>query len=90
MLCDPISADPVILVKKRSLDSLTVDAQPETLPGFRLIPSDRGLISAFRPQKICVKGENGKEREASALIGIDTAEGTFSGSDALVPASIIL
>lgn len=89
LLCDPISADPVILVKRESLYVLTGGSAPETLPGFRLIPSDRGLLSAFRPSAIYIKKEGEKLCETAAVIGIDTSGGSFAGMDSLVPASII-
>ena len=89
LLCDPISADPVILIKESALKKLTEKAPPETLPGFRLIPSERGLISAFRPPAVYVKAENSKWRQVTALIGRDTSDGSFSDMEALLPASLL-
>ncbi len=101
LLSDPISGDCIILLKEyellnffdeKNLSALKkLDVLSENFPyGIRLVPTDKGLISIFRPEKIEVKIFSKKTKKlVSALIGIDFSKGSFGGAGGLIPISLI-
>lgn len=74
-LTDPFTAASVIVCSSESLKPLLSDTQPETLPGYRLIPcatvTSQGLIPLFRPDEVCIRSlTTGKSRPVCGRIGI--------------------
>ena len=74
-LTDPFTAASVIVCSSESLEPLLSDVQPETLPGYRLIPcatvTSQGLIPLFRPDEVCIRSlTTGKSRPVCGRIGI--------------------
>lgn len=92
---DPISGDPVILMKadaallllgEEMLESIR-QGSAETVPISVKTASGRCVLFAFRPTDICVGTGFAKKRKKNirALIALDFSGGAFAGCPCLVP-----
>ena len=89
LLCDPLTALPVIILSRSSAIACGLD--PEALPqGMRLIrarsASGTMLMPVFRPERVTLQAA-GQWRAVEAVVGVAREDGC--GFEALVPSSII-
>ncbi|HBL84410.1 MAG: hypothetical protein A2Y17_04715 [Clostridiales bacterium GWF2_38_85] len=91
-LCDPISGDNVVLVKKDIINSLC-ELNDKTV-GVRLIPvrtaAGNRVLFGFRPDVAEIKTiTQRKSNERKLIIAIDDSPGSFCGFNANIPGDII-
>lgn len=85
---DPISGIPAILVKSRGLSNIAAELYSENCDlRLRMIPIDSvggaRMIRGFIPERVWVG-----DKEVSAVIAVDTNEGSYRGHDGLIPAAL--
>jgi len=100
LLKEPISGDPVVIVKASQAAPLfgaeeLQRAASGTLPGFLAIPMKTAagtrILFGFRPEKAALHHRTFRKehKEVKCVVALDFSEGAFAGCPALIPLSLI-